>query len=325
MNIGLDVGYAATKAVSGERRVNLPSIVGTPDKARFSVNGTDNMILTMPDGKAFQVGQAAILQSRFVDRQEDRGWIESAAYHALMLAALTELTPATVDAVVVSGLPVAFYSDRDALRNRLLGEHRVAREGRRAQLFRITEARVIPQPFGTLLAVALDNNGRIADQALAAGSVGVIDCGGKTTNLLSVHRLAEISHETASVNLGAWDVARAVGNWLADNCPNLDLRDHQLMDAIIARKVTYYGESVDLGEIVAETLQPMADQVLAQAGQLWNGAAGLAAILVTGGGALMLGPSIEAHFRHARVVDDPVFANALGYWKFAQRLSGNIG
>jgi len=323
MNIGLDVGYSETKAVSGERRVNLPSIVGTPDRARFSVNGTDNLILSLTTGKSFQVGQAAVTQSRFVDRQEDRNWISSEAYQALMLAAFTELTPATVEAVVVSGLPVAFYSDKDTLRNRLLGEHRVTREGRRAQLFRVTEARVIPQPFGTLLAAALDNGGRIADQTLAAGSVGVIDCGGKTTNLLSVSRLAEISHETASINLGAWDVARAVGNWITDNCPGLDLRDHQLMQAIIGRQATYYGEPVDLSAIVAETLQPMADQVVAQAGQLWNGGAGLAAILVTGGGALLLGPQIRAKFRHARVVDDPVFANALGYWKFAQRLSNS--
>jgi len=323
MNIGLDVGYSATKAISGERRINLPSIVGTPDRARFALSDSDNMVLTLPSGKVYQVGRAAVLQSRFVDRQEDRNWIQSEAYYALMLAALTELTPATVDTIVVSGLPVAFYGDKDTLRNILLGEHRVTREGRRAQLFRITEARVIPQPFGTLLAMALDNNGRISEQSLATGSVGVIDCGGKTTNLLSVHRLAEISRETASVNLGAWDVVRAVGNWLTDNCPGLDLRDHQLMDAIIARSALYCGEPVDLHEIVAETLQPMAEQVLAQAGQLWNGAAGLAAIMVTGGGALLLGPQIKARFRHARIVDDPVFANALGYWKFAQRLSNN--
>ena len=68
-------------------------------------------------------------------------------------------------------------------------------------------------------------------------------------------------------------------------------------------------------------LEPMAEQVIAQATQLWNGGAGLDAVLVSGGGALLLGPAIEAHFRHARVVEEPVFANALGYWRFAQHLS----
>jgi hypothetical protein len=77
---------------------------------------------------------------------------------------------------------------------------------------------------------------------------------------------------------------------------------------------------VDLGLVVDAALEPMADQVIAQATQLWNSGAGLDAILVSGGGALLLGPYIKRHFRHARVVGDAVFANALGYWRFAQRL-----
>jgi len=318
MNLGLDLGYFAVKGLAHDRRFTFPSVVGSPERSRFALTAQDSILLTLANGKTCQVGEAAVLQSRFLDRHEDRDWLRSEAYYALLLAAFTELTAATVvDLTVVSGLPVAFYSDKDVLRDRLLGEHRVTREGRRSQVFRVSDARVIPQPFGTLLAAALDNNGRIGDQALATGSVGVIDCGGKTTNLLSVNRLAEIGHETASVNLGAWDVARAVQDWLTAHCPNLELRDHQLMAAVVARRTTYYGQEVDLAPVVEAALEPMADQVLAQAGQLWNGAAGLAAILVTGGGALLLGPRIEAHFRHARVVEEPVFANALGYWKFA--------
>jgi plasmid segregation protein ParM len=149
----------------------------------------------------------------------------------------------------------------------------------------------------------------------------VIDVGGKTTNLLSVNRLSEIGRETASVSVGAWDVARAMRVYLDDHCPDLELRDHQVMEAIIAKRVKYFGEPVDLGPMVDAALAPMAEQVIAQATQLWNGAATLDAILVTGGGALLLGPALKAHFRHARVVNDPVFANARGFWRLAQRLS----
>ena len=41
MNIGLDVGYSAVKAIAGTRRVTFPSVVGTPDRARFSLDGAD--------------------------------------------------------------------------------------------------------------------------------------------------------------------------------------------------------------------------------------------------------------------------------------------
>ena len=320
MNIGLDLGYSATKAVSTKKKVKFPSVVGTSDKARFSFS-EDGAGILLAEPAHVLVGEQAVTQSRFVNRREDRSWIESAEYYHLALAALTELTTATVvELRIVTGLPVAFYNDKDILRNLLLGEHRATREGRRAQVFKATDCRVIPQPFGALLAEALDDRGNVADKELATGNVGVIDVGGKTTNLLSVSRLSEIGRETASVNVGAWDVVRAVRGWLADNCPNLDLRDHQVVDAIVARQVKYYGEPQDLGPMVDAALEPMAEQVIAQATQLWNGGAGLDAVLVSGGGALLLGPAIEAHFRHAQVVEEPVFANALGYWRFAQHL-----
>ena len=318
MNVGLDVGYSAVKAISGSRRVTFPSVVGTPDRARFSLDGSTAIVLVHP--VSTMVGEGAIAQSRFLNRREDRGWVQAEEWYALALASLTELTTATVaDLVIVTGLPVSFYADRTTVRDRLLGNHKVQREGRRAQSLRVSDCRVIPQPFGALLSMALDDRGRIVDKTLATGSVGVIDVGGKTTNLLSVSRLSEIARKTASVNVGAWDAERAVAAWLADHCPDLELRDHQIMQAIIARQVKYYGEPVDLGPVVDAELAPMAEQIVAEATQLWNGGAGLDVILVTGGGALLLGPAIKAHFRHARIVDEPVWANALGFWRLAQR------
>jgi PRTRC genetic system protein D len=321
MNVGIDIGYSATKVKGPGEPASFPSIVGTPERARFSLDGhIDDIVLDLPDGR-WLVGQGAVEQSRFASRREDRGWIESNEYYRLMLAAFTQLTAATAcDMVVVSGLPVAFYDDRATLRDRFLGQHRATREGRRAQLFRVTQCRIIPQPFGALLAAALDDRGHIVDDDLATGAVGVIDVGGKTTNLLSVNRLSEIATETASVNVGAWDATRAVADFLASRCPNLELKDHRLMEAIIARQVKYYGEPIDLSEPVDAILEPMAEQVISQATQLWNGGASLDAILVAGGGALLLGPAIQRHFRHARTVYDPVYANVVGYWRFAQRL-----
>ncbi len=321
MNLGLDVGYSHTKAVAGDRRAAFPSAVGTPDKARFSLNGHADTIMLLEPEHA-QIGAGAIEQSRFVRRREDRKWIESAEWRLLFLAAVSEVTSAKrAELRIVTGLPVAYYTDKQAVRDRLLGTHRLQREGRHAQTVDVVDARIVPQPFGALLCACLNDRGVITDQELATGSVGVIDCGGKTTNLLSVNRLAEIGRETASVNVGAWDAVRGLRRWLDGHCPDLDLRDHQVTEALITRSVKYYGEPVDLAQPVADILEPLAEQVLAEATQLWNGAAALDAILVSGGGALLLGPYIGQHFRHARVVSDPVYANALGFWRFAQRVA----
>lgn len=318
MNIGLDIGYSHTKAITTNKQIGFPSIVGTPDVSRFSLDEPgDSLILTHP--VHVQVGEHAISQSRFTHRREDRAWIHSDEWYALALTALTECTLGSPEIKIVTGLPVSFYSDREIVRTRLLGEHKVQRESRRAQSLRITHCRVIPQPFGTLLSMCLGNHGRVIDQELATGNVGVIDVGGKTTNLLSVSRLSEISRETVSVPLGAWDVVRAVKTWLAEHCPALNLRDHQVNTAIVNREVSYYGKSVDLSDIVDRTLSPMAEQVLSEATQLWNGGAGLNVILITGGGARLLGPRIVERFPHGMVVGDPIFGNALGYFKLAQR------
>ncbi len=322
MNAGLDIGYSHVKAISGERRVHFPSVVGTPDKARFSLDGNANSII-LQEPQAVAVGDGAVMQSRFLHRREDRRWIESPEWYALALAALTELSTAHwCELRLVAGLPVAFFDDKALVRDRLLGEHKARRDGRGGQVFKVLDCKVIPQPFGALLAACLDDRGGIVDKDLATGRVGIVDVGGKTCNLLAVHRLSEISRETASVSAGAWDAVRGLRDYLAREYPDLDLRDHEIIEAIMARSLRYYGEPVDLGPALDAILEPLAEQVIAQAGQLWNGAANLDAILVSGGGALLLGPYVTRHYKHARTVADPVFANAVGFWRFAQRLAG---
>ena len=115
---------------------------------------------------------------------------------------------------------------------------------------------MIPQPFGALLSATLDGKGRIVDRELATGSVGVIDVGGKTTNLLSVNWLSEIGRETASVNVGAWEAVRSLREYLNVHHPGLnELRDHQVIDAVIAREVKCYGEPVDLAGAIDDVLE----------------------------------------------------------------------
>jgi len=47
--VGLDIEYSAVKAVSGDRRMTFPSVVGTPDRARFSLNGGTSVVLIEPE------------------------------------------------------------------------------------------------------------------------------------------------------------------------------------------------------------------------------------------------------------------------------------
>lgn len=327
MYTGIDIGYNATKAVTDKRRTIFPSVVGSPDRASFTLNGGNEAAIVLLSPNHVLIGEEAVQQSRFLNRREDRRWIDSGEWLELFLAALTELTSGSpVDVEIVTGLPVSFYSDKEQVQQRLLGEHRVQREGRRGQLLRVVNARVIPQPFGSLLAEVLDERGQIQQRDLAQAAVGLIDIGGKTCNLLSVSRLSEIGRETTSVNIGGWNLVRAVRQWLTQHYPGLDdLRDHQLATAIQARTLHYYGESVkDFPAVVNDLAADLARQILSEASHLWNGGATLDAILITGGGALLLGEHIRRHWAHARLVSEPVYGNAVGYWKLARRLWGKV-
>lgn len=324
MKAGIDLGYSSVKGATEAQTFSFPSIVGTPDRARFGLNGAVKSIIVQPAGMEKRaIGEGAVLQSRFANRREDRDWIESDEYRYLLAAAFSELTTASrVDLQVVTGLPIRYYVDRAKLQEILTSQiHKVIRDDRHAQQFNVTDCRVIPQPFGTVLSMALDNRGRILDNALATGNVGIIDIGGKTTNLLSVYRLGEVGRETTSVDVGAWDVIKVIREYLVGDYPGLEKRDHEIVDIVTSRKVKFFGEEFDLSGEVDNALEAFAGQVISQASQLWGSGARLDKILVSGGGALLLGKYITKHFRHAEIVENPVYANAIGYLKFAQRMS----
>jgi hypothetical protein len=109
-------------------------------------------------------------------------------YLACFNAALSELTEATQAAInLVTGLPVAdFQRDRGRLRDLLLGTHQFVREGRRGQSLTVESVRVIPQAWGAVLALLLDDKGRIVRSELTQQKVGVLDIGGHTVNYLAV-------------------------------------------------------------------------------------------------------------------------------------------
>lgn len=325
MLVGLDAGYSHTKAISGNRRVIFPSVCGNVEEMRFSLNDREVDAIILDEGYArWVIGDAAVEQSRMISRREDRDWILSMEYVRLWYAALSGITTATrVDFQAVTGLPVTYFADRQVLQDRLVGLHRIKRVGRTLQVVIVTDLIVMPQPFGTLLAACLDDHGRIVNAEIAEGRVGIIDVGGKTTGFLSVEALAEIRRETHSIESGCWEPLRLIGEDIEKQWPGLALRDHEVIEAVRTGQIRHYGQVQDITGIAERAIAPLAAEVVATATQRWDGGARLDAILITGGGAHLVGDQIKAAFRHAEIIEgDPVFANALGFWRYAQRLWG---
>jgi PRTRC genetic system protein D len=320
--IGIDIGYANTKIVSPRHKRIFPSIIGTPEKSQFKLMGATDTVIKL-DGRGYNVGESVIRQSRFSTRQESRDWITTKDYRVLMYAALASVAGGNgeTQAHVVTGLPIAFHDlDKDMLKSVFEGVHAIEREGQSRIVVNILQCTVIPQASGTLLNEALDENGKVVNPQLATGSVGIIDIGGKTTNIMHANKLGDIRRETESINLGGWDLVAAMRQPIEELCPNSNFSDHEIADAVRERRVTYNSKANDLTDIITTNATPMSENIVAAANGLWD-TGKLGAILLTGGGANLLGETIIGLFEHenVRVVDDPVFSNVNGYLKLAMK------
>ena len=225
---------------------------------------------------------------------------------------------------LVTGLPLADYArDKGELRARLLGTHQFTRRGRRAQCLKVESVRIVPQAWGAVLALLLDERGNIVRPELATHKLAILDIGGHNVNYLAVDSLSDVPHESKSTERGAWNVMRAVRSFLDAEHPGLSrLPDHRIMQAIIAGEIYDAGERVDLKPVVSPLITDVGDEIVDTAAQYWGrDAATFRQVIVCGGGAYLWGEHIKRAFSHAVVLPEPEFANARGFYRFAVHLS----
>lgn len=320
MDIGMDIGFHSTKALADGRRAIFPSLATRPADSLFSLNGAHTIVVDSARAGRYLVGLEAVKKGAGA-RKETHAWIESDEYLSLFYGALSELTTATAASVnLVTGLPLAdFARDKAILRDRLLGPHTFTREGRRGQSVKVESVRIVPQAWGAVLALLLDGKGRVVQPELAKSKVAVIDIGGHTVNYLAVDGLSDLPDETKGTERGAWNVVRAVREYLDAEHPGLSrMKDHAVMQAVIVGETWDAGQRVDLGPVVRPILADIGQEIVDTAAQYWGpGAATFRQVIVCGGGAHLWGEPIKRAYRHAVVLDAPELANARGFYRFA--------
>ena len=319
MDMGIDSGFYATKAVTAGRTFSFLSVMGKPGDSMIDMNGHANLVVTSTFG-THQVGRSAVRFNPGDGRQEFSDWVQTPEYMQILYTALGGLTEATQFSVNLGyGLPIAdFARYREILQARLLGRHEFTIEGRRAQVAKIETVRVLPQGWGAVLCLFLDDNGNIADLGLRNQRVAVLDIGGRTVGYLSVDGLADVPSESRSTRRGAWNVVRGLREFLSVNYSDLaELPDHKLMDAVLAREIYNRDERVDLHPVVDPIVEDIGEEIVRTSRQYWgNTAATFRKVLVIGGGAYLWGDTVKKAFPHTVALPDPEFANARGYFRY---------
>lgn len=326
INIGLDIGYSSTKCKFPMGMFRVLSVIGSPNYSEFGISSASENVITTKDG-TFLVGDTAVAHSRNVFRREDRNWIESDTYYALMVYAIaralrgcegTEYETSSVN--VVTGLPISYFSNDskkliDVMKqNGGLHEYELS-DGVKRTLF-IDKVRVVPQPFGTIFSFAIDDNGNIIPE-VAGGRTGVIDIGGKTTNILSTIDMSEKTREATSVNVGGWDATRMLRDYIVQKYPDIEMRDQELEQIMMTNTIMYYGEQYDLTDIVQSVANSIASQIKSEITQRWGSVASFDRIFITGGGANLIGEQLAKDMPQSSIVKNPVLANSGGYYKYA--------
>ncbi len=310
--IGIDIGYGNTKLVTAANWSSFSSLVGNFEEG-INIPDFGGRPLEVVDlgGEKYLIGETARKHSTRIYSSRDRGWIASKAYRALLKFALQKCNLKEGDtAAITTGLPAAYFRTDKELLAALIAE--VAEEAR------ITaKVSILPQPMGAFFAQFFDEKGHVLDERLASGRVGILDIGYYTTDLVTLDHLDIVDKQLGSIESGVSTALEAIKRDLYDAWQvNLDL--HRTEEALRKGKVTVFGEERDITSIRNQRLKELAGEIESQARTIWGNAADLGRILLAGGGAALLSEHLS-FYRHAKIVRDPAYAIANGFFRHAIR------
>lgn len=324
--LGLDVGFGDVKLVHIQDgrplTVTFPSILGRAEdraRANLGLGGRRQRIQRLEyGGQTYFVGDGAIVESRLTAARQDSERIGSVEERVLMLAALVRAGIA--DALIVTGLPVLWWDRRRDLVRSWQGEHQVIADGR-PQTITVREVRPVWQPLGSFYAYFLADSGaaRVGEDVLRSG-FGVVDIGFNTTDLSGVYNLEPVAKWSGGVRVGVRDALDIIS---AELEARYGVRRPlaELAVALRTRQpIQIYRDRVELDGLATSALTSLAEDIRGQATRQWSQADRFHTVLITGGGAALVGKALKEAFPcNAEILPDPALANACGFARFAQR------
>lgn len=331
---GYDFGNAETCGVVSGNGASMCIVSAIAQGSREQLDrlgvkfAPDHFVFRGNDSTTEQfVGNLALEQSAmsFSGRGDvARYWSEKSRVMLLTVASL--LIPDKEFALsVVTGLPVQTYLGdtecRQRIKGALNGTHVFSVNGY-ARTVHVDVNRVIMEGAGAAIAYAQDD-----------GLLGVVDIGGRTTDLYVARGQKPLMHKCAGKALGV----EIAGDLLSENFqrqhgrPLTILEVREILRAYIQDKtlprIMARGMPVsNLNLLVNEALEQIGDEIVSFVSSQWNEseagsevASSMSTVLSIGGGTRYFFPQLQELIPHAQFVDVPEQANAHGYALFAEQ------
>ncbi|WP_163055861.1 ParM/StbA family protein [Acidithiobacillus ferrooxidans] len=143
-------------------------------------------------------------------------------------------------------------------------------------------------------------------------TVAVVDIGHRTTDVsVTIDGELRVSRSGGMMDHG---VAHARNRFKDALEQRFGLNMARMVDRAFSKKnVMISGERFDVSAEWQESVDETAQTIIRAVEALVGGTADIDRILLIGGGALIFGDSIQKAWKQAKLVDDPVFANALSW------------
>ncbi|MDX2137959.1 MAG: ParM/StbA family protein [Chloroflexota bacterium] len=326
LNVGIDIGYGVTKALTSDTQIAFPSVAGYAREIKFQSSEIANKYpgdQVHDDEGHWFVGDLALSQlgageqRRLRGRTANEGELGNVFRARLARVAIGKLLPVHEDVVhlrIATGLPVDHMRDADALKVALGGQH-VIHTDQANFIANVTQVMVMPQPYGTIYSQRLTDQGSI-NKCHTFTRVGVVDVGTYTVDLALDDSGEYIDGESGSVESGVWTAQERIATAIERDYrekPALRVVEGVLRSGCLRAA----GETVDYSREVEEALAPLRSATMELIATKWKGGLNVDVIYVSGGGAELVIGDIKAYYRQAVLVDGAQMANARGYLNYA--------
>ena len=331
----VDVGFGRVKALSEARRLEYPSVVGTFRPVRYAtgIGQADPVehLCCEYAGKRYFIGNIVFKQADAMVTMTAERFTRPEGL-ALMFSALALLSRGDGGTLnLATGLPVSdFAGKRDHYRQALLGHHSIKLfnpdgSGEKIYRFNVVDCRVLPQPMGTVFDRVLNDAGGLVNRKLAAGNMGVLDIGHNTVDLVRVDGLEFVDGQSDSFSdLGLFDAYGLLYREIKD-IYGVEIPPARMEKYLQNNYIEVGGHKQNIAGIKQRVFAVHTERIASRALNLWRDSWQLNSIIITGGGAAILGDNISRQLNRPGQVelvdrDRATMSNVSGYMKLARRV-----
>ncbi len=331
--IGIDIGFGFTKVTNGRQATIFKSVLGEATDIQFQEQvlpgmANDDHLQAEIEGKSWFVGELAERQSNVRFFTLDQAQFLAQFAKTLALTATARMAAGFVPISLVTGLPIGYYRQhKDDLTRLLQGEHKVvlvdAAGKRQEKVLNISRVRVIPQPFGSMFNLILNDLGEAADKRMARDKVGIIDVGFRTSDYTIADKMRYSERGSRTTDSGIARAFTSIANKLREKS-GVGVELYRLYDAVERGSIKIRGKEYDLKVLTDQVFGQLATAIASEADRLWADDWDIDAMVITGGGGAViarhLAPLLNGNVLPMDPSKDARLCNVLGYWKFGKHL-----